>query len=217
MPSSAPVALDRPTDQRLLLAAERLFAEHGVAGVSLRAVMQAAGANVASVHYHFGSKDGLVDAVVRSRLDAVVLGRDELVAGIDAADPDALAAAFIRPVLDLVDDGGAHWVAVVADLLRTNHPALAPISDGFLERNSRFVTLLTELDPSATPRSIGFRLMQAMSLTLSTLGNLRTVSAVLSRDDQTWTTDEVRDELVAVIAAILAGPARRTRRTRRTN
>ncbi|MGH9896848.1 MAG: helix-turn-helix domain-containing protein, partial [bacterium] len=47
---------DTPTERRLLLAAERLFADRGIDAVSLRAIMAAAGTNVASVHYHFGSK-----------------------------------------------------------------------------------------------------------------------------------------------------------------
>lgn len=198
---------DETTERRLLLAAEHLFAEHGVDGVSLRAVMAEAGTNVASVHYYFGSKDGLLDAVVRSRLDTVAFGRDALVAELgDGTSPRALAAAFIQPILDLVEAGGADWVALIADLLRTNHPALAPVSDGFFERNSRFVELLRAADPSASTHAIGFRLTQAMTLTLSTLGSAESLRGVLSRDGQAWTDDELRDELVNVVASILAGP-----------
>ena len=51
----------------LLTTAERLFAERGVDAASLRAVMGAAGTNVAAVHYHFGSKDGLVRALIERR------------------------------------------------------------------------------------------------------------------------------------------------------
>lgn len=205
MPSAflAPV----PTEQRLLLAAEELFAHQGVDGASLRSIMQAAGTNVASVHYHFGSREALLDAVVRSRLDAVSFGRDRLLEGLgDRADAPALAAAFVQPVLDLVDDGGAHWVSLIATLLRTNHPALAPVSDGFFERNSRFFALVQALDPTASPRAIGFRLAQAMTLTLNTMGNLDNVGAVLSREGTAWDADAIRTELLDVVAAILSGP-----------
>lgn len=201
---------DQTTESRLLLAAERLFAEHGVDGVSLRAVMAEAGTNVASVHYHFGSKAGLLDAVVRSRIDTVAFGRDALVAKLgNNTSPRALAAAFIQPILDLVESGAADWVALIADLLRTNHPALAPVSDGFFERNSRFVELLRAADPSASTHAIGFRLTQAMTLTLGTLGGAASLRAVLSRDGQSWTDDELRDELLNVVASILAGPPQR--------
>ena len=51
------------TRERILDAAEELFAEHGFEGVSLREITRLAGANVAAVNYHFGSKDRLIDAM----------------------------------------------------------------------------------------------------------------------------------------------------------
>ncbi|MFD0068512.1 TetR/AcrR family transcriptional regulator [Streptomyces sp. NPDC056690] len=56
------------TRTRLLDAAERLFLEHGYERVSVRAVNAAAGMNPAALHYHFGSKEGLVVALLQSRL-----------------------------------------------------------------------------------------------------------------------------------------------------
>ena len=56
------------TRSRLLDAAERLFAEEGFAGVGLRAITAAAGANLAAVNYHFGSKEGLLHAVLERRI-----------------------------------------------------------------------------------------------------------------------------------------------------
>lgn len=63
----------------LIHAAERLFAEHGIAGVSLRQVNQAAGnKNMAAAHYHFGSREGLVRAVLEHRMSAIDRRRAEL-------------------------------------------------------------------------------------------------------------------------------------------
>ena len=97
-----PTVADQDTRERLISAAERLFAEYGVGAVSLRAVMQEAGANVASVHYHFGSKPALVEAVVRTRIEQVTQGREAVLQGIDQPDPQALARAFIQPVVDAI-------------------------------------------------------------------------------------------------------------------
>ncbi len=55
------------TRNRILDAAEDLFAEKGISRTTLRAVTQAAEANLAAVHYHFGSKEALLDAVVERR------------------------------------------------------------------------------------------------------------------------------------------------------
>jgi len=64
------------TRARLLNAAEQLFAEHGISGTTLRALTKAAGVNLAAVHYHFGSKEGLLDAVVERR--AASMNRERL-------------------------------------------------------------------------------------------------------------------------------------------
>lgn len=53
----------------LIFAAERLFAQHGIAGVSLRQINQAANhRNISAAHYHFGSREGLIEAVLEYRV-----------------------------------------------------------------------------------------------------------------------------------------------------
>jgi hypothetical protein len=49
--------------ERILEVAERMFAEHGMSGVGLRAITTEANVNLASIAYHFGSKDGLLEAL----------------------------------------------------------------------------------------------------------------------------------------------------------
>ena len=63
---NADVAIDprgESTRARILDSAEYLFSEHGVNGASLRTIVAHAGVNTAAVHYHFGSKQGLLEAV----------------------------------------------------------------------------------------------------------------------------------------------------------
>src|SRR6476646_6905580 len=86
------------TRAKLVKVAERLFAAQGVDAVSVRAVNAAAGLGPASVHYHFGSKDDLLSAVlldlggpVRDRIAANVA---TLAAAPKPADPDALGRAM---------------------------------------------------------------------------------------------------------------------------
>ncbi|MCZ0975134.1 helix-turn-helix domain containing protein [Streptomyces albulus] len=80
------------TRQRLIKAAERLFAAHGVDAVSVRAINAAAGQGPASVHYHFGSKENLVAAVLLGVGAAV---RDQIAGNVDALA--ARRAAPLRP------------------------------------------------------------------------------------------------------------------------
>ncbi|USE39311.1 TetR/AcrR family transcriptional regulator [Endozoicomonas sp. SCSIO W0465] len=60
------------TVDRILDAAEKLFAEHGFAETSLRSITSQAGVNLAAVNYHFGSKKSLIQAVFSRFLDPFV-------------------------------------------------------------------------------------------------------------------------------------------------
>jgi AcrR family transcriptional regulator len=69
------------TRKAMLAVAERLFAEHGVAAVSARQISEAAGqGNNAAVGYHFGTKMGLVRAIVAGHNESVEVRRARLVA-----------------------------------------------------------------------------------------------------------------------------------------
>ena len=59
------------TKDRILGAAEELFAQQGFAGTSLREVTGRADVNIAAVNYHFGSKDNLINEVFRRRMDVM--------------------------------------------------------------------------------------------------------------------------------------------------
>jgi TetR/AcrR family transcriptional regulator, regulator of cefoperazone and chloramphenicol sensitivity len=63
-----------PTRRRVLLAAEGLFSERGFDGASVRAICDAAGANIAAVNYHFGDKAALYKACLREAVDCSVSG-----------------------------------------------------------------------------------------------------------------------------------------------
>ena len=99
------------TKQKILDAAEGLFAEHGVAGTSLRAVIAEAGVNLAAVHYHFGSKDALVAAVVHRRVEPV---NQERISMLDSYESGAgrkgrlsvemIVRAFVTPILQVCQD-----------------------------------------------------------------------------------------------------------------
>ena len=56
------------TKERILDVAEHLFADSGFTATSLRDITSAAGVNLASVNYHFGSKEGLLSAVLHRRI-----------------------------------------------------------------------------------------------------------------------------------------------------
>ncbi|MFF0487586.1 TetR/AcrR family transcriptional regulator [Nocardia sp. NPDC004068] len=201
--------LAMPTDQRLVLAAERLFAERGVDAVSLRAVMAAAGTNVASVHYHFGSKDALIEALIRQRSDAVASRRTALLDEMEAAGEitaRGLAEAFVLPVWEMAVGEGSAWVKFIAGILGSGHPALRTVADGFTDQAVRFTALLESRYPDLPRPTVRFRLAQAMTLTFQVLGDVHQTQTLLAISGVRLAPDEVLPELVEVVTAILAGP-----------
>lgn len=95
------------TRESLLDAAENLFSEHGIQAASLRQITQQAGANLAAVNYHFGTKDGLVRAVFSRRLRPM---NDERLRQLELVDLEAddaveqILTAFLEPLLRLVSE-----------------------------------------------------------------------------------------------------------------
>src|SRR5207249_7612515 len=65
------------TKLRILDAAERLFAQQGF-DVSIRAITDEAGVNLAAVNYHFQSKEALLDAIIARRIEPVNKRRLEM-------------------------------------------------------------------------------------------------------------------------------------------
>lgn len=112
----------RETQTRILDAAEELFLQHGFEGASMRMLTARAGVNLAAINYHFGSKDALIEAVLRRRLDPMNASR---VAALDhleaqAADgpvePEAIIGAFVGTSLRMIEDargGGRNFIRLL--------------------------------------------------------------------------------------------------------
>nr|MDT0524064.1 TetR family transcriptional regulator [Streptomyces sp. DSM 41633] len=96
------------TQEAILKAAERLYAEHGVFAVSNRQVSEAAGqGNNAAVGYHFGTKTDLVRAVARRHAERIEVGRQRMMAQVgDSADLRDWLACAVRPVTEHLENLG---------------------------------------------------------------------------------------------------------------
>ncbi|MET7328277.1 TetR family transcriptional regulator [Nonomuraea sp. NPDC005650] len=117
------------TRERILAAAERLFAEHGVLAVSNRQVSEAAGqGNNAAVGYHFGTKTHLVRAIARKHAEPIERIRESMVAELaDSADVRDWVACMVRPVTEHLSDlGSPTWYARFVAQVVTD-PALRAI------------------------------------------------------------------------------------------
>lgn len=127
------------TRERLITAAERLFAERGIDGVSLREITRVSGArNAIAVQYHFDDRIGVIRAILAKHLPAVEADRHALLDRYDGdargrvsrngnrakADVRILAGALVRPLAGkLADgDGGREFLQIHADLMNRPRP-----------------------------------------------------------------------------------------------
>jgi len=111
------------TQEAILTAAERLFAEHGVFAVSNRQVSEAAGqGNNAAVGYHFGTKTDLVRAIEHKHRVPIELLREQMVAEIgNSTEMRDWVACLVRPLTDhLAALGNPTWYARFAAQVMTD-------------------------------------------------------------------------------------------------
>jgi AcrR family transcriptional regulator len=143
------VGPSRSTKESLVVTAERLFAERGIDGVSVRQITLEAGvANNSAVTYHFESKAGLVRAIFEYRVPYLTERRRLLWAQLPAGDLRAGIEAYFLPVAELAELEDSHYMSFLEqlDLHRsTDHPlAQLPesLASPYLEYEQRIGKLL---------------------------------------------------------------------------
>lgn len=151
------------TKERILGAAELLFAQRGFDGASLRQLTAAAGVNLAAVNYHFGSKEKLVEQVFRRRLDA--LNAQRLAALAKLSDDNSrtledVLAAYIRPALELSHDGnGALFMRVLARAFAEHDDTLRQfLSENYGHVMRQFTAEFARLLPQLSKEELYWRI-----------------------------------------------------------
>ena len=110
----------------LILAAEKLIALHGLSGASLREINEAAGLkNVSAAHYHFGSRDGVVEGILAYRLPTIQARRVELIADLQRSgrfsEPRDLVSALVWPLVEEMRPRpeGNHYLRFIEQIKRS--------------------------------------------------------------------------------------------------
>jgi AcrR family transcriptional regulator len=160
----------------LLIAAERLVAEHGVAGVSIRKIVHAAGqANNSAIHHHFGGKAGLLRALLEMRMAEIDAVREGYLRRAEARgdlDVRTLVELAFKPVADLVDERGVHVYARFRRRLgeEYGHDPWGLMMTGS-PSGASIIAMLSERLPHLDPAEFAVRLFLSGLLFLTAIGS----------------------------------------------
>ena len=183
------------TKDRILDTAEALFMEHGFEATTLRQITAAAGVNLAAVHYHFGSKEELFEAVLTRRLDPMnqerlaLLTRFEQESAPKALSCEKILAAMFIPALKLARDperGGKNFLRLLGRAYADPAPFIRQfLSDQYAVVIARFKAAFGRALPQLPKKELVWRLhfvMGALSFTLAGTDALKLIAA-LSRGE----------------------------------
>lgn len=202
------------TKERILDAAERLFAERGVDATSLRRVTSAAGVNVAAIHYHFGSKEELLRAVVSRRFDPVNQERLKQLDRLEAArvppSVEEILRAFLEPALDLLDALGEQGALLARLVGRIYSDASEPLKNVLTAQFGgvfvRFVGALIEALPQLPPAEVVLRFQYTAAVLHQSLSSELPVAEVSPVELPALDTENMLQRMVSFVAAGLRAP-----------
>jgi AcrR family transcriptional regulator len=185
----------RPTKEKLMDAAERLFARRGFHGTSVRDITGAAGVDLSLVNYHFGSKHELLAAVIERRGQVLNeerlrrLAEVRLRAAPAPPSTEAVVDAFFDPILDLLAHAGPGWHSYFSLLAYVNNSPewgrelMGKTFDGVVRQ---FIQAVMDSLPGVAPADIfwGYNFLTgALTLSLAETGRLDVLSDGLCRSN----------------------------------
>ncbi len=181
------------TKTRILDSAEKLFARDGFRNTSLRALTQLAEVNLASVSYHFGSKDALLQAVIERRLLPLNKIRSQKITEIlttaeqQNRQPDAeeLLRAFIEPTLEFRDSssGACDFISLIGRSLSEPDKT---VRDCFLKLVMPTFQLLYAGLGKALPQLSPAILLARLQFIMGTLSHVMNMGAFNSLEDSAF-------------------------------
>jgi len=211
------------TRTRILDAAEELFMQHGFEGTSMRLLTSKAGVNLAAVNYHFGSKDALIEAVFRRRLDPMNVERvealDELerAAGGAALEPEAIIRAFVAASLRMFEDargGGRNFIRLLGrTYTEPTKQIRGLIGQLYAPAMARFKAALMRALPQMPPEELNWRMHFMFGTLAYTLAATDTVQLIAGcKPEDRYDADLLEARLVPFLnAGLLAALPQQTR------
>ena len=202
------------TPEKILATAEIMFADQGYHAVSLRSMTREAGVNMAAIHYHFGSKQALLEQIFERRCQPMNKERLRLLALCreDAGRPpmlEQILEAYLRPSLIWTDDSdGARRFLRLRAVLSHEAETLAAklISRHFNEVTRTFAAALRDVLPELTEVEVWWRFQFLLSAQYYTLSNPGRVVILSNGVCDPTDAEEALRHMVPACAAVFRAP-----------
>jgi AcrR family transcriptional regulator len=181
----------------------------------MRLLTSKAGVNLAAVNYHFGSKDALIEAVFRRRLDPMNTARiaalEELESSGRLVDADAVIRAFVGPSLRMMEDAKGGSRNFIRLLGRTyTEPAKGIrqlIGQMYAPTMQRYKAALERALPQMPREELVWRMHFMFGTLAYTLAATDTVQLIAgSKPEDRYDARLLEDRLTAFLASGLNAP-----------
>lgn len=166
------------TKTKVLDAAEHLFAQNGFHATSLRAITSRAGVNLASVNYHFGSKEALLDSVIERRLVPLNRARMEMLEDeLGEAEREkrrprvkAIIRALVAPTIRFSGSGAGARNFIILVGRAISEPSNV-VREGFLKLMGPLIYAMLEALGAAMPGTDRKVLVRRLHFTVGALAH----------------------------------------------
>ncbi len=203
------------TRQRLIEAATRGFAENGVHAASLLEITRQAGQrNRGAVHYHFGSRTGMLVAVLEQHLDVLATRERELLADARSQPDDHLVSvvrALTLPALELAELGGPGrcYLMILGELIEDDPETLEPGIVQALERLGGYevYTLLEQRMPAMPDEIRAERLSVVTAFVLRAIADRSRAGDRSTPGRPQLPTESFAQNLIDMVVGMLSAPA----------
>jgi len=198
------------TRDRILDAAEELFAHRGYEGVSVRQIMSQAGADVSLAYYHFKSKRDLFDQVMLRKAETLNALRLKALEALerrhadDAPTIEEIIGAFTKPLLELLADNHEEWqhyFQLIAQINSSSEWGGELMTRYFDPLVSRFIEALRKALPECSNEDLYWSyhfLSGALTLTFAETGRIDNLSGGACRSSDMRA---INDRMPAFLAA----------------
>ena len=200
------------TSERILDAAEKLFAQNGYHNTSMREITGEAKVNLAAANYHFGSKEALLEEVFKRRLiplNAIrseALDRVKAQAEADGTLPEVgdVLRAFVEPTVRFccIEPGATNFSALVGRSMSDGDATVRTIFMQYiLPLFKQLSALLSEALPQIEPQRVFWRLQFAIGATSHTMRMLGKEDGFIEKMNQSADIEIIIEELMTFVTA----------------